>query len=101
MALSLGELDGVPLSVGDGDSVAVSLAVSLADAVTVALPLTDADRDALRLRVGVAVGGVTQARSVTAPSSPDDADARVTEKLSQEMPRDAFTQLLPPPPPLG
>ena len=101
VALSLGELDGVPLSVGEGDSVAVSLAVSLADEVTVALPLTDADRDALRVRVGVAVGGVTHASSVTAPSSPDDADAPATEKLSQEMPRETFTQLLPPPPPLG
>jgi hypothetical protein len=40
--------------------------------------------------VGDCVGGVTQARSVTAPSSPDDADAPATEKLSHAT-RLAFT----------
>ena len=65
----------------------------MAAADAVALPVRDGDGDC--------EGGMTHARSVTAPSWPDDADTPATEKLSQAMPRLAFTQLLPPPPPLG
>ena len=81
--------DGVPVPVPGPDDDAPRDSVAVDDAVAEAVTVGDAD-------------GGTQEVSTTAPAAPTPALVLpTTEKPAQATGKLAFTQLLPPPPPLG